>query len=424
MSKLIVISVDALIYEDIAYMKQLPNMGAFLKKSAVVKRVRSVFPSLTYPCHATMRTGCYPQKHGILHNNYVIPGDADPHWLWYQDAVKCRDLFDACKEKGLTTAAVGWPTTGNHPNIDYLVDEVANLKVKTREAFHGYYTSTGTSAELYEIAVEPNIHHRCGASDNVRMFNAEAACSIIRSKQPDLLMLHLGEPDSTRHKFGVFSHKLYEVLRDVDGMLGRVLGAASDTGETYNIVITSDHGQLDTTRTAFPNALFRQHGLIQTDEAGNVTAWDAWFHCNGMSGMVYLREPDNEVIKNRVYTLLEETFLQGESGIGSILTKEEAEIEHLEGAFSFVLDTDGHTAFDMDYMGEYMKNLEEGKLKGSHGYHPDYGPRSPFIGKGPAFRTGAVLENAQLVDGATTYARILGVDLPDAQGCVLEELLA
>ena len=77
----------------------------------------------------------------------------------------------------------------------------------------------------------------------------------------------------------------------------------------------------------------------------------------------------------------------------------------------------------MNWTGPYIVDRPEGKLKGSHGFHPDFGPRPFFLGCGPAFRKGAVLEQARLIDGAPTYAKILGVDLPDAQGQALQELL-
>lgn len=69
------------------------------------------------------------------------------------------------------------------------------------------------------------------------------------------------------------------------------------------------------------------------------------------------------------------------------------------------------------------KAFLEGHFYGSHGYHPDKGPKMAFIGRGPAFRKGAVLESARLQDQAPTYARILGVSLPDPDGRVMEELL-
>ncbi len=120
--KLIVISMDALIYEDLEYLYKKPSFKFMLDNGSLVKRVKSIYPTLTYPCHSTMSTGCYPEKHGITKNVYnetVL----SPTWMFEHKNVLCEDIFDVCKKAGLTTAAVGWPVTGNHENIDYLVCE-------------------------------------------------------------------------------------------------------------------------------------------------------------------------------------------------------------------------------------------------------------------------------------------------------------
>ena len=61
--------------------------------------------------------------------------------------------------------------------------------------------------------------------------------------------------------------------------------------------------------------------------------------------------------------------------------------------------------------------------KATHGHLPDKGPQPIFCAKGPAFCDDVVMERANLVDEAPTYAKVLGVELRDADGKVLEELL-
>ena len=425
MQKLIVVSIDAMIYEDLAFVKQMPNIDRLMKKSALVKRVRSIYPTLTYPCHATMRTGCWPSRHGVVNNTAMIPGCLDPKWQWYHEILRCGDLFDACKAAGLTTAAVGWPSTGKHPSIDYLVGEVAGLKVKTYEAFYGYYTSTGTTEELYQAVVEPNIHLRAGGADDVRAFNSAAACDIIRQYKPDLLMLHLGDPDHARHVHGVYGRGVYDALKNMDAKVGDICRAVQDAGvwDCTNIVLTADHGQLDTTRVAHPNVLLAEAGFIRVGENGEVLDWDAWCQDVGMSVLVYLKNPEDQQLCDAVKALFEEKIQSGDCGISGVRTAEEAAADGLAESFSLVLDTDGHTSFDLNWTGDYMIPRANGALKGSHGFHPDFGPRPFLMGFGPAFRPGVVLEHADLIDGAPTYAALLGCHLPDAQGRALQELL-
>ena len=58
----------------------------------------------------------------------------------------------------------------------------------------------------------------------------------------------------------------------------------------------------------------------------------------------------------------------------------------------------------------------------THGYLPEKGPRPVFCAKGPHIRAGAVVEGGSIVNEAPTYAKLLGVDLPDAQGTPLDVL--
>ena len=95
--KLILVSMDAMIREDLDYLKTKPSFGWLLEHCAQVERVRSIYPTLTYPCHATMVTGCWPAKHGVVNNTYFRPGEVDPDWLWYHDVYQIPDLLDAAK---------------------------------------------------------------------------------------------------------------------------------------------------------------------------------------------------------------------------------------------------------------------------------------------------------------------------------------
>ena len=65
MKKLIVISADALVAEDMEYLETLPNFKKYLAGGVGVRKVHSVYPTITYPCHTTMITGVYPDTHKV-----------------------------------------------------------------------------------------------------------------------------------------------------------------------------------------------------------------------------------------------------------------------------------------------------------------------------------------------------------------------
>ena len=65
---LIVVSVDAMVYEDLEYCKTLPNFSKILKDASVIERVCTIYPSLTHPVHATLITGKTAGGTGIVNN--------------------------------------------------------------------------------------------------------------------------------------------------------------------------------------------------------------------------------------------------------------------------------------------------------------------------------------------------------------------
>ncbi|MBQ6672015.1 MAG: alkaline phosphatase family protein, partial [Spirochaetales bacterium] len=122
--KLFVLSMDAMVEEDIEYLKTRPNFKRLMEHGCQIKKVQTIYPSITYPAHSSMITGCRPAKHGV-YNNTRFPSDRT--WPdWYIDTseiFKVEDLFAAAKRAGCTTGAVYWPIMGNNPNIDYNINE-------------------------------------------------------------------------------------------------------------------------------------------------------------------------------------------------------------------------------------------------------------------------------------------------------------
>ena len=53
----IVISFDAVSKEDLDFLSKLPNFSKLIKEGSLIKNVESIYPSLTYPTHATIVTG-------------------------------------------------------------------------------------------------------------------------------------------------------------------------------------------------------------------------------------------------------------------------------------------------------------------------------------------------------------------------------
>lgn len=160
---------------------------------------------------------------------------------------------------------------------------------------------------------------------------------------------------------------------------------------------------------------------------GKIISWDAFSFSNAMSSLIYLRDPEDKKLKDRVYRELMAYCEEGIYGIGRVFTAKEAEAEeHLKGDFSFVVESDGYTSFADKAVRPLVVGFDDRDYRfghATHGYLPDLGAQPVFAAQGPDFRENVVRNRGKVVDEAPTYARLLGVTLLDAEGQSMDEFL-
>lgn len=82
-SKVIVLSLDAMTFEDFFQARDLPGYSWFWEHGALARHIRSVYPSLTYPCHAAMACGCWPEESGVFNNELFLPETRQRPWIFF-----------------------------------------------------------------------------------------------------------------------------------------------------------------------------------------------------------------------------------------------------------------------------------------------------------------------------------------------------
>lgn len=429
--KLIVVSNDAMVYDDLEYLKHKNSFKYLMENGSVVKTLRTVYPSITYACHTSMISGCYPDKTGVYNNEEDILCVERCDWKWFRSDNKMKTLIDAAKEKGMTTANVFWPVLGCDKNIDY---NVAEYWTQTPdETIYDAFSRAGSSEEVIEEIIKPNAHMLIGherkhpyADD----FVFSCAVDMIRKFNPDVLFVHPASIDGLRHSTGVFSDRVNDMLDHAALWVQRIIDVVKDMGQLdcTDIIMMSDHGQINISRWAMPNVELVRRGFIRIDKDGKITDYDAFVKGLGCSAHVFLKDEKNKTVYDAVYKTLVEMCDSGLYGFSEVMTREEAEKrEHLSGAFSFVLETDGYTSFGSNWTGRYIHPRDISDYRGgaaSHGYIPDKGPQPTMVAFGPDFRAGATVERRPIVDFAPTIAKIFGLSLPDADGNPIDEILS
>ena len=432
MKHLIVVSVDALVFEDLEYAKTLPMFGKILENGALIERVKTIYPSLTHPVHYTLMTGCPAGDTKIVSNDIFEVGNPNRHWYNYIDETPLETIFHAAHKAGLTTAASSWPgTAGKSGVVDYLVSELFDYDIeKYKDNLPQMFRDLGSSEEVMDIVEDAiRLHGAKVGHPESDIFQVYCAAEIIRRHKPNLLYCHPGYVDNTRHRTGLFSDKVNESIKVTDDWLKMLWDAVCDAGieDETDFVIVSDHGHLGICRVVCPNVYLADAGLIKLDENGEITHWDAYIASCVLSAQVYLARPDDEKLYNKVYTMLKEMAEEKIYGFESVFTREEVkEMYGLDGDFSFVLETDGYTSFDESPCRPLVRDLDINDYrygKSTHGHRPEKGPQPVFAGMGPSFKKGVVLPQGNILNHAPTFAKILGIDLPQAKGKAVLELL-
>lgn len=434
--KTVVLSMDALVGEDIDYLRNKPNFSRLFARCAAVERVCTIYPSITYPAHVSILTGCRPGKHGVITNGELKTTGGATRWHLRSDLVQVEDLFAAAKRCGCTTASVYWPVTGNNPHVDYLLNEY--FFPDPDEDVEEGFARQGANAAALE-AVRENMprypthyRNRVGKLECRHTFDDfinGCTCSLIRRYQPDLLLVHNCFIDTLRHRHGAFCREVCEGLDQMDLWLGELLRAMEDVGtlEHTNFILLSDHGQMDFARRVKMNLILRRGGFVDVDENGVVTDWRAFSQSNGMSATIFLKDPEDRQMYLQLQAYLQELAAQGVWGFDKVYTEPEAKERYgMSGAFAFMVETDGYTAFGDGWTEPIVvpMNLSDYRRgQATHGYEPEKGPQPVFVAAGPAFVPGVVLPQASVLDEAPTIAHVLGAQMPQAEGCVLHGLL-
>ena len=428
MPKLLVFCIDALCASDVEFMRTLPNFSQILKQGALIENIEPVFPALTYSCHTSILTGTYAGRHGIVHNEILTRGaKRGAPWHSLRQDVQGKTLLDAAREHGLTTCSLAWPVSGG-------ADYNFNMPMIVPYDYQGYEPEQwlhGTAtANLMERYFHKHGRYIKGPDRSLDLFTMALALDILEDyEQPDVMLVKLCDLDGVRHMYGVYHEKTKEQLRKHDQELGAIMEVLRRKGtlETTNLVVLGDHGQTDLEDALFMNNLLKKHGYLQTDDAGNVTSFDAFCHSARLSAFIEVRDPQDQRLLKRIRDLLESLRTDPSIQLDLVLDAAEAERNYgLNGPFDFVIESRRPIVFDENTKGDVLWGSEIPGYKmaaATHGGSPKRQEVTTFFASGPGIKQTTLTEARSMVDLAPTMAKMLGFSMNGIDGVSIKEIL-
>lgn len=216
-NKLLLIILDGVPYRN--WRQLFGNLEGWVQSGdARVWKMRSVLPSTSACCYASIHTGVSPQVHGILSNENRF-------------RVERPDLFSEISRAGGKTGAVThsyWSEFFNRYPFD-LVDDMEYDEPGGPITHGRFHTMTGYN------------HKNQMTPSDVDLF---ATLTMLTKRHGiDYGILHTCTLDSMGHRYGHDCIEMDHACYAMDGMLAAFLPQWRNAG--YEVIVTADHGQTD-----------------------------------------------------------------------------------------------------------------------------------------------------------------------------------
>jgi arylsulfatase A-like enzyme len=218
----VVVSIDGL-RPDAIHEYEARTLRRLMGEGAYTLEAQTILPSKTLPSHTSMLTGVPPSVHGVLHNSEAVEE---------YGYVPVPTVFELAKQAGLTTAAFFSKSKFEHLQKPGTLDYTQAPKGLEK------WMATQTVADVADY---------------------------LEWERPNLLFVHIGEPDFAGHTVGWMSFVYGWAVRRADGAVGKIIESADKAfgPGNYTLIVTADHG-----------GHRRDHG--SDDPQDTTIPWIAW----------------------------------------------------------------------------------------------------------------------------------------------------
>ena len=419
----VLITIDGLAAYNLSDSRvSMPTLRRLAAEGAVAEGLRVSNPTVTWPNHTTLVTGVHPAKHSVLFNGLLLrrgPGEAVvvDGSRDQQELVAVPTVYDLLHRAGYRTASINWPCTRGATTLDDNVPDVPGELA---------YTTPRLRAELKVAGILASTDSaefvRLSAAGRDRVWTG-AACHLIRSRRPHLLLLHLLVTDVIQHRYGPGSPAAHTALALADAHVAEVVEALGRAGmsDRTTVVIASDHGFDLTTKLVNPAVVLRKAGLSRPGPRRR-----AQVISEGGTAFVYLTSPATIGEDRAKVTEL----LRGHEGIAEILGPDQFEALHLpdparnpQMADLVLVASEGFAFADNPNEEEAVVPLTS--AAGSHG-HLATNPRmnGVLVVWGRGIKAGMRMGIVDNIDVAPTVAAILGQKFTGVDGRARMEIMA
>ena len=350
-----------------------PNFDKIQKDGVRAESLVPVFPTLTFPNHYAIATGCYADKHRIISNTFYSKRLDRVYSMYDRETVQDTSFYGA---------EPIWTTLQNN-------------NMKSASYFWVGSEAIGRTPDIYK-------NYDSGIDFSLRIDSVMSWFELPEEKRPRLVMLYFNEPDHTGHQFGPNSVEIKDMIVQNDQILGYLLDRIDELSikDDLNLIIVSDHGMSTVT----------QDKLIYLDDF----IPDDMIEFQGGGAIVMIDQKEKKfsfknMFKKQRYSL-KEIYKHIEFVEFMDVYKKDKIPKHYhfinEDSPDFLLVAD-----DGWFITDHKSDKKIGKtLNGMHGYDPQYpSTHGIFYAVGPSFRRNYSIDSFENIHVYPLICNILNI---------------
>jgi arylsulfatase A-like enzyme len=409
---------------DMVREETTPFLFEMAGRGVVCRASHCAFPTATRINSASLATGCYPGKHGIVDNELYVPAlDAErpiscADWRALQamaDAeggrlVDAPTLGEVLRAAGKQMVSVG----SGSPGTTYLTNPTVTGPIVNWAVTWPEDDETITARLGGPLSAESDSPAR-----NAYVLQALTE-ELLPRWRPDLATVWLTEPDHAQHYHGLGSPEALTALRALDEQLRHLVDTAASLDDSLTCFLLSDHG-FDTIERldAEPVDELRAAGLASSESPDVVRA----------SNSLYLNGAARDRLEEIVAFLLEQPWL-GALWVRQDLRQRAPFLQPQEAVFgghgrSAELLLSFRWSDAANAVGVPGLMASPSSIAATHGSGSPYALNNTLIAWGAGIKAGVVSDvPCGIVDVTPTALHLLGLQPPQGMdGRVLGELL-
>lgn len=403
----------------------MPNLTALSRKGGYGESSSAVFPSVTRVASASISTGSYPARHGIIHNDMWMP-QMETFSTGSIDNLK--ELDQQTNGKVLTSISAG-EVMEKAGRVFFVCGSGGSgneFLQNPRGAGNGIWSHKG-SGNFSTGFFMPNTEKEKAINAIGELPESESEATVwavdaylhhaLEENAPDFTLMWITELDHAEHVHKPGSPEALEAASHIDEQIGKILKVHKNRGMQVNIFVTGDHGFSTGGGSYNLGKILKEADL--EDKVIRV------------KNMIYLKAKSQDLLEKVVETL------QRNEQVGSIYTRPVrpgSSIGVVPGTISTsAIQWDHPRSADILITPDWNNDVNAFGFQGittrggngAHGGDNPYEIRIPLIAAGPDIKEGIRSEvPTGNVDFIPTILYLQGITPPESMdGRILHELL-